>query len=328
MLWRRDRPLAALVDFAITVPLLAAVAAPPLWTWAVLVFACRAPAAPRPGRGSRRSETGVVAPGWPPASRRPGRRTSPAPASGSGWSSPCAAPRRGGPLGVVGRDRPPGSPAPPPRRGRPARGGARRAARRIAEDLRGLVAVRAERVVAGTRGLRSPRADAPDVGGEDSTATAAEARAALAGMRRALWLLRTEESPAPAPDPESPGRSGRRRAAAWSSPGSGRAGAVLALRRRPAPLARGRWPTWPCSTSTRAGPWASCRSWCNCSRWPGGAGPVAGARRGDRRFGAAAALGTTHLLAEAIWGDPRLRPGLGARSCLRGGGRPAPLACS
>ncbi|MHC1560260.1 sensor histidine kinase [Actinomycetospora sp. C-140] len=202
-LWRRERPIGALVVFAASVPQVWALAASPAtWTWAVLVFGVVRRSRPVPG-GVALVATTLLAPLLAGIADRP---TDPATALGIAV----------GLLLNVGLVLVAAAAVAVVARGRAARIAARRwqeerdrladalAAQRdrLAGDLRDLVAVRVERVVAGVRALPATATD------RDArlTVVAAEARAALAGMRRALHLLRapTSEPDAPAADPPAP----------------------------------------------------------------------------------------------------------------------------
>ncbi|MEJ2860403.1 sensor histidine kinase [Actinomycetospora flava] len=209
VLWRRVRPVGALVVFAVSVPVgWALVEAVPTYTWAVLVFGVVRRARPLPGAVAVVGTT-LAAPLLAGLAVHP---REPLTALGVGASLEITLVPfvlGAGALALVARVR-------------AARVDARRrqteherladalgAQRdRLAGDLRELVAVRVERVVTRTRSL----ADAPDPA-PVLTAIAAEARAALAGMRRALSVLRGpvgesdasgEAGPVPAPAREAP----------------------------------------------------------------------------------------------------------------------------
>lgn len=214
VLWRRERPIGALAVFAASVPIgWALVTAVPVWTMAVLVFAVARRSRPLPGAVAVVVAT-LVAPLLAGLVAFPGEPTT---ALGM-WAGleitlvPLALASGG--LALVARLRAAGAAA----RRREAEHdrllevlAAQRD--RLADDLRELVAVRVERVVTRTRALTAPRDDAGDGAGDPGpvlSAIATEARAALAGMRRALSVLRgpgEELDPAPAPAPEPPAPS-------------------------------------------------------------------------------------------------------------------------
>ncbi|GLZ45148.1 hypothetical protein Acsp06_13330 [Actinomycetospora sp. NBRC 106375] len=184
--------------FAASVPPVWALAASPAtWTWAVLVFGVVRRSRPVPG-GVALVATTVLAPVLAGFADRP---SDPATALGIAV----------GLLLNVGLVLVAAAAVAVVARGRAARIAARRrqeerdrladalAAQRdrLAGDLRDLVAVRVERVVAGVRALPAAATD------RDARLTdvAADARAALAGMRRALHLLRDPGTAAPQPGP-------------------------------------------------------------------------------------------------------------------------------
>ncbi|MEJ2890420.1 sensor histidine kinase [Actinomycetospora aeridis] len=200
VLWRRERPIGALLVFAASVPIgWALVEGLPTWTWTVLVFGVVRRSRPAPGAVTLVASTpaALVLAGFV---ARPDDLAT-AVGFGVGLSVSLVPPLLGAALlGAVARLR-------------AAREAARRrqeeqhrltealAAQRdrIAGDLRELVAVRVERVVTRTRALAAPADPGPRL-----SAIATEARAALAGMRRALSVLRDPaESPDPAPAPEA-----------------------------------------------------------------------------------------------------------------------------
>ena len=203
VLWRRERPIGALAVFAVSVPVgWALVGAIPSWTLAVLVFGVARRSRPLPGAVAVVVAT-LAAPLLAGLASTPGEPL----AALAVWASleftlvPIVLASGG--LAVVARVRAAGLAA------------RRRAVEhdrllealaaqrdRLAGDLRELVAVRVERVVTRTRALGRAADPAPGL-----SAIAAEARAALAGMRRALGVLRgpgEDLDPAPAPEPPPP----------------------------------------------------------------------------------------------------------------------------
>lgn len=185
-LWRRERPVGALLVFGATVPVAWAISSTvATWVWAVLVYGVVRRARPLPGALAAVG-TAVVAPLLAGLVAHPGDLGR---AVGLALGLdvtlvPIALAVSA--LAVVTRVR-------------AARAAVRRrrveherladalAAQRdrLAGDLRELVAVRVERVVTRTRALAGEADPGPRL-----VAIAAEARAALAGMRRALTVLR------------------------------------------------------------------------------------------------------------------------------------------
>lgn len=205
VLWRRERPIAALAVFTASVPLgWALVEALPVWTLAVLVFAVARRSRPLPGAVAvvAAALTAPLLAGLAASPREPR-------AALAVWASLeiTLAPivLAAGGLAIVARVRAAGIAA-RRREGEHDRLLEALAAQRdrLAGDLRELVAVRVERVVTRTRALGEAADPGPGL-----SAIAAEARAALAGMRRALGVLRgpgeeLDPAPAPAPGPPAP----------------------------------------------------------------------------------------------------------------------------
>ncbi|GAA4894295.1 sensor histidine kinase [Actinomycetospora straminea] len=202
-LWRRERPIGALLVFGASVPVAWAISSTvATWVWAVLVYAVVRRARPLPGALAAVGVT-VVAPLLAGLVAHPG-----APDRAVGLALgldltlvPVALAVTA--LAVVTRLRAARA-ALRRRRAEHERLADALAAQRdrLAGDLRELVAVRVERVVTRTRALAGEADPGPRL-----VAIAAEARAALAGMRRALTVLRApaaETGPAPAAA-EAPG---------------------------------------------------------------------------------------------------------------------------
>ena len=202
VLWRRERPIAALVVYAASVVPAALIvgSALTLYTWAVLLFAVVRRSRPLPG-GVAVVGTYLVVPVLVGVVLQPDEVDTALGVAVGLAVSLLPVLVVAGALGIVARLRAERLGAQRRRDERDRLADALAEQReRLAGDLRGLVAVRVEHVVARTRalagaGLPHPEISGPDLG-DGLTATAGEARAALAGMRRALGLLRDEPAEA------------------------------------------------------------------------------------------------------------------------------------
>ncbi|GAA4791418.1 hypothetical protein GCM10023200_28290 [Actinomycetospora chlora] len=221
VLWRRERPVGALLVLAVSVPVVWwLVASAPVWPWAVLVFGVVRRVRPVPAAVVV-TVTTLVAPLLCGVVDRPG---DPARALGTAAGLLVSVVPVLGIAAVVAVVA----------RARAAQVAVRRRAEerdrlaealtaqrdRLAADLRDLVAVRVERVVARIRELADPEP-------ARLAAVTEDARAALAGMRRALTLLRGTADPEPVGAGPAPGTGPRRW---WPSRGGvALAGAVAGL---------------------------------------------------------------------------------------------------
>ena len=196
VLWRRERPIAALLVYAVSVVPAALIvgSALTLYTWAVLLFAVVRRSRPLPGAVAVVG-TYLVVPVLVGVVLQPGEVDTALGAAVGLAASLLPVLAVAGALGIVARLRAERLGAQRRRDERDRLADALAEQRdRLAGDLRGLVAVRVEHVVARTRALAAAPAG-PDLA-DRLTATAGEARAALAGMRRALGLLRDEPAEA------------------------------------------------------------------------------------------------------------------------------------
>ncbi|WP_433036891.1 ATP-binding protein [Actinomycetospora sp. CA-053990] len=196
VLWRRERPIAALLVYAASVVPAAWIvgSALTLYTWAVLLFAVVRRSRPLPGAVAVVG-TSLVVPVLVGVVLQPGEVDTALGVAVGLAASLLPVLAVAGALGIVARLRAERLGAQRRRDERDRLADALAEQRdRLAGDLRGLVAVRVEHVVARTGALAADPAG-PDLA-DRLTATAGEARAALAGMRRALGLLRDEPAEA------------------------------------------------------------------------------------------------------------------------------------